>query len=194
MAAAAVSCSTFSLPLIHVLVVAPSLLVAQLESLPQIIPFLCLPAAISGSTHGTHSAATQRRHVASQRRGQASHPPRVLSTRHHSQLSRARCPPRSCGWQANCAALAFVLGWHACLAGTAGGQRQTTCAEQSTSQPTRTRPHPCRQPRASRHSLHRVAAGGAPENRHRGFPPFAAALRQGGAGRPRQTKREENSR
>jgi hypothetical protein len=148
------------------------------------------PAWLKPLTRRAHSP---RSHAASQRRGQAPHTTRVRSTRHHSQLHRTRSPPCCGGRPRDCAPLVAAMGRHACLAAGAAALRQTTRAEQSGGQPTRARPHPRRQPRASRHPLHRPAASRPGGHGQGAQHPNAAPLRQGGAGRARQTKQEENS-
>jgi hypothetical protein len=134
-----------------------------------------------------------RSHAASQRRGQASHPPRVRSALSHSQPRRARRPACSEGRKASAAEMASAVGWHCCLAGAQGRQRQDTCAQQSRGEPSRTPPDPRRQPRAPRHPLRQAAACGASENRHGGVPSDAAALRQGGARCEAEKRQEEDS-
>jgi hypothetical protein len=140
------------------------------------------------------AARSARSHAASQRRGQASHPPRVRCRRRHSQLRRACAPPRNQGRTRDRPPVVAAMGRQRCLPGGAAAHGQTTLAEQSGGQPSRARSHPRRQSRASRHSLHGAAASRASGDRQGALSPFAAALRQGRAGREAEKRQEEDSR
>jgi hypothetical protein len=136
----------------------------------------------------------QQQHAAAERRGQASHPPRVLSSQHGSFLCRTRCSPQHRGRARRGAPLAQQMGRHTAVTAAQGSERQTTRAQHAAGAPSHCSAHPQQQPCASRCALHEAAAAGAARLGRSAVSANIAALRQGGSRRATHTWQEEKSR
>jgi len=136
----------------------------------------------------------QPQHAAAERRGQASHPSRVLSSQHCSFLCRTRCSPRHRGWARRGAPLAQQMGRHTAVTAAQGSERQTTRAQHAAGAPSHCSAHPQQQPCASRCALHEAAATGAGSHWLSAVSANIAALRQGRSRRATDTWQEKNSR
>jgi hypothetical protein len=136
----------------------------------------------------------QPQHAAAERRGQASHPPRVLSSQHCSFLCRTRCSPQHRGWARRGAPLAQQMGRHTAVTAAQGSEWQTTRAQHAAGAPSHCSAHPQQQPCASRCALHGAAAAGAARLGRSAVSANIAALRQGRSRRATDTWQEENSR
>ena len=153
-----------------------------------------VPFGLADSKLALAQPALPHSHAAPERRSQASHPPRVLSTRHHSHLRCTRATPRGEGRRAHDPPLARQVGWQPELARAPAGHRQSTPTQQSAGASIHRHSYSCRQSRASRHPLPRPAASGARRHWRRREPADGAALRPNGAGSKEEQRDQENSR
>ena len=171
-----------------------------------VIAFLCSSAALSAApvarrpnrqaeqAHCRLAARSARSHAASQRRGQASHPPRVHSWREGSRIQSARCSPRCSRRSGTALEVASPLGSHTAVAGGASTQRQTTHTQQRTSPSSHSCPHSQCQSCSAGCLLSDTPASGAGGDAHECVSHDDQALRQGGTARNRQTWQEANYR